>query len=271
MNRDTGNVLLVLLGGAVLRISVGDTYLRYVKSTLQIPLILTGAILVLLGLVSLWRENPGRGAAATRRVPAPGLPANAAPAPGAYTGHVPAVAADGHVPIVDAHGHAHGTRMAWLLLLPVLAIFLVAPPALGSYAADRSTVTRVPAQSSDYPPLPAGDPVTMRLDEYEARAVWDAGRTLADRRFKLTGFVTDKPGGGYYVTRLVITCCAADAVAVRILVSGDAGSFSRDTWVEVTGRYDGIDHSREKSIGPIATINAESVRPVKTPKEPYET
>ncbi len=78
MNRDTGNVLLVLLGGAVLRISVGDTYLRYVKSTLQIPLILTGAILVLLGLVSLWRENPGR-SARTRRTgpPSPGCPRRA--------------------------------------------------------------------------------------------------------------------------------------------------------------------------------------------------
>src|SRR5439155_14796817 len=148
----------------------------------------------------------------------------------------------------------------------------VAPPALGSYAADRSTVSRVPAQSSDYPPLPAGDPLAMRLDEYEARAVWDAGRTLADRRFALTGFVTTRPAGGYYVTRLVITCCAADAVAVRIAVTGgSAGSLARDTWIEVVGRYDGIDHSREGEIGPVATIRADSVRQVAAPREPYET
>jgi uncharacterized repeat protein (TIGR03943 family) len=102
--------------------------------------------------------------------------------------------------------------------------------------------------------------------------VWDAGRTLSDRSFKLTGFVTDRPGGGYYVTRLVITCCAADAVAVRILVTGDsAGSLAKDAWIEVVGHYDGIDHSREKDIGPIATIRADSVRQVSTPKEPYET
>ena len=259
MNRDTGNVLLVLVGGAILRISVGDTYLRYVKSTLQIPLILAGLILVVLGLLSLWRDNPGRaGLSGGSRVLASGSPDNA-------HGHALAAAGDGH-------GHGHGSRMAWLLLIPVFAIFLVAPPALGSYAADRSTVTRVPAPHSDYPPLSPGDPLTMRLDEYEARAVWDAGRTLTDRTFTLTGFVTDKPGGGYYLTRLVITCCAADAVAVRILVTGgSAGSLAKDTWIEVVGRYDGIDHSREHDIGPIATIRADSVRPVSTPREPYET
>ena len=270
MNRDTGNVLLVLVGGAILRISVGDTYLRYVKSTLQIPLILAGLILVVLGLLSLWRDNPGRaGLSGGSRVLASGSPDNA-------HGHALAAADDAHGHALaaagDGHGHGHGSRMAWLLLIPVFAIFLVAPPALGSYAADRSTVTRVPAPHSDYPPLSPGDPLTMRLDEYEARAVWDAGRTLTDRTFTLTGFVTDKPGGGYYLTRLVITCCAADAVAVRILVTGgSAGSLAKDTWIEVVGRYDGIDHSREHDIGPIATIRADSVRPVSTPREPYET
>jgi uncharacterized repeat protein (TIGR03943 family) len=243
VNRDTGNVLLVLVGGAILRISVGDTYLRYVKSGLQLPLLLAGAILVLLGLLSLWRDNPSRRAAA-----------------------IPEAHDDGH-----GHGHSHGSRMAWLLLIPVFAIFLIAPPALGSYAADRSTVTRVPAQSSDYPPLPAGDPLEMRLDEYEARAVWDAGRTLGDRAFRLSGFVTAKPGGGYYVTRLVISCCAADAVAVRVLVTGETGSYPNDTWIEVVGHYDGLDHSREKDVGPIAIVRADSVRTIATPKEPYET
>lgn len=237
MNRDTGNVLLILVGGAILRISVGDTFLRYVRGGLQIPLLLAGATLVLLGLLSLWRENPGRG----------------------------------RQPAEDGHGHAHGNRVAWLLLLPVFAIFLIAPPALGSYAADRSTVSRVPPAASNYPPLPAGDPLAMRLDEYEARAVWDAGRNMSDRTFKLIGFVTERPGGGYYLTRIVISCCAADATAVRIQVTGTAGSYRPDTWIEVVGHYDGLDHSREKDLGPVAIVRADSVRQIDPPREPYET
>jgi uncharacterized repeat protein (TIGR03943 family) len=297
MSGDAGNVLLVLLGGAIVRISAGDTYLRYVKPALHLPLLASGAILVLLGLLSLWRDNPGRRAAtATGRDPAPAgaasagvvpagavsagvVPAGAVSAGAAATGTpdsdpVPAAGPSDH-PGADRphhpHDHSHGSRMAWLLLVPVFAIFLVAPPALGSYAANRSTVSRLPAQSAGYPPLPAGDPLVIRLDEYEARAVWDAGRTLGGRRFSLTGFVTTRPDGGYYVTRLVISCCAADAVAVRIAVTGAAGSYSPDTWIEVVGRFDGIDHSREHEIGPIATISADSVRPVPAPREPYET
>jgi len=290
MNRDTGSVLLVLVGGAILRISAGTTYLRYVKSTLHVPLIVAGTLLVLLGLVSLWRDNPGsRGRG--RRPAEPAAAVAESPDGDAFTvtplaGEVPAGdGSAGGLPAryplpealaagADGHGHHHGlgSRMAWLLLAPVFALFLVAPPALGSYAAERSTVTRVPAPAADYPPLPAGDPLVMRLDEYEARAVWDAGRTLAGRRFDLTGFVSSRPGGGYYLTRLVVTCCAADAVPVRILVTGDAaGSFAADTWIRVVGRYGGVDRSREKDVGPIATIRADSVRTIDPPAEPYET
>lgn len=99
MNRDTQSVLLVLLGGAIPRISYGEVYLRYVKEGLQPFLLIAGALLVLLGVASLVGDNRGR-----------------------------------RVPASQPH---HGPRVGWLLLLLVLAIFLVAPPALGSYAAAR--------------------------------------------------------------------------------------------------------------------------------------
>jgi uncharacterized repeat protein (TIGR03943 family) len=314
VNRDTGNVLLILVGGAVLRISIGDTFLRYVRGGLHLPLLLAGATLVLIGLVSLWRENPGRrpvagedladtaeadetrgqfgeelgGVAQTSGTEAltEGQPAavtgsslltepvNAGygePVSGGAGHGGSARDGTGHGDGAPGHDHAHGNRVAWLLLLPVFAIFLIAPPALGSYAANRSTITRVPPATSDYPPLPAGDPLQMRLDEYEARAVWDGGRNMSDRTFRLIGFVTERPGGGYYLTRMVISCCAADATAARILVTGSAGSYPSDTWIQVTGHYDGLDRSREKQVGPVAIIRADSVQQIPAPREPYET
>jgi putative membrane protein len=273
VNRETGSVLLVLVGGALLRIAAGETYLRYVKAGLRVPLLVAGAILVLLGLVSLWRENPG----ARSRRSAPYLAPNRADqATDHWADHRADHRADQpeRTDAAGPAGHRHGHRVAWLLLLPVFAIFLIAPPALGSYAADRDTAVQVPppAASGDFPPLPAGDPVTVRLDEYEARSVWDAGRTLAGRRVALVGFVTLRPGGGYYLTRIVITCCAADATAARVLVTGaGAGGFGKDTWLEVVGHYAGVDHSRDGQIGPIAQIGADSVRQVPTPVEPYQT
>jgi uncharacterized repeat protein (TIGR03943 family) len=94
---------------------------------------------------------------------------------------------------------------------------------------------------------------------------------MAGRSFRLIGFVSDRPGGGYYLTRMVISCCAADATAVRISVTGAAGPFRADTWIQVDGHYDGLDRSREKEIGPVAIIRADSVRQITPPREPYET
>ena len=43
MRRETQNVLLVLLGGALLKIALTGTYLRYVKPSLFPWLVLAGA------------------------------------------------------------------------------------------------------------------------------------------------------------------------------------------------------------------------------------
>ena len=143
MNRQAQAVVLLLVGGAILRASLTDLYLRYVKEGLRPFLIVAGVLLVAAAVATLWYElRPGRPAA----------------------GHEHD---DDHD---DGHGHAE-PRVAWLLILPVLALLLVAPPALGSYAANRSGTAL--QETSDFPPLPAGDPVTVGLVDYATRAVYD--------------------------------------------------------------------------------------------------
>ncbi len=236
MTRDVGGVLLVLVGGAVLRISVGDVYLRYVKESLRPWLLLSGVTLVLLGLLTLlvvWRA--GR--------------------------------AD-HDP--DAADHGHGAPgAAWLLLLPVLAIFLIAPPALGAFSAERETaVVTAPAADSDVPPLPAGDPVPLYLSDFASRAIWDDGRSLAGRNVALTGFVSAAPGGGWYLTRLSLTCCAADAVATKITVTEAPYAPPSNTWVTVTGQW--VPGGGTQSETAIPWIKATQMAEVAPPKNPYE-
>jgi uncharacterized repeat protein (TIGR03943 family) len=264
MNRDTQSVLLVLLGGAVVRISVDDTYLRYVRSWTRPYLLTAGAVLIVLGLASLWREHLARRSAGATPA-APPAPVGPAAPIGSIDPAVPAAAAD-H----DGHDHGHGPRVAWLLLLPIFAIFLVAPPALGSYAAGRggNNIAK-PADNSSFAALPDGDPVTTTLADYATRAIWDQGRSLQGRHVRLVGFVSPRPGGGYYITRLVITCCAADARPIKIAVQGQAGQFPTDSWIEVTGSYGGMDPGTKTEQIPI--IRADSVNQVKTPSEPYES
>ena len=246
MNRDTQSVLLLLVGGAVVRISVDDTYLRYVKDWMRPGLLAAGAVLVVLGLVSLWREHFARRPAAPPTDPEL---------------------------VADEHGHDddHGPQVAWLLLLPVLAIFLVAPPALGSYTASRSAAAAAPAEpDSEFAPLPAGDPVTTTLTDYVTRAIWDRGRSLEGRRIRMVGFVTPRSGGGFYLTRITITCCAADARPMRISVQGGDRTFAADTWVAVTGTYGGREEAAT-AADQVPVIRAESVDTVKAPAEPYES
>ncbi|MFZ1853477.1 MAG: hypothetical protein WAU06_01015, partial [Candidatus Nanopelagicales bacterium] len=50
MNREVQAIVLILLGGSTLRISIGDTYLRYVKAGMRPYLLVSGAILLMLGV-----------------------------------------------------------------------------------------------------------------------------------------------------------------------------------------------------------------------------
>jgi uncharacterized repeat protein (TIGR03943 family) len=245
VNRDTQSVLLVLVGGAIVRISLDDTFLRYVKDWMRPGLLVAGAVLVVLGLVSLWRERASR-----RR--------------------------DAAFPDLDPylnqgrHDHAeHGPWVAWLLVLPVLAILLVAPPALGSYTASRSSSAVAEPKESEYLPLPPGDPVTTTLTDYATRTIWDEGRSLAGRRIRLVGFVTPRPDGGFYLTRIVLICCAADGRPVRVAVPDAPRTFPADTWVAVTGSHGGLD-VESAGAGQVPVLRAAAVTLVPTPANPYE-
>lgn len=63
MRRDTQHVLLVLLGGALLRIAADDTYLRYVRPSHRWLLLAAGAVVVVLAIVGLLRDRAGAGPA----------------------------------------------------------------------------------------------------------------------------------------------------------------------------------------------------------------
>ena len=86
----------------------------------------------------------------------------------------------------------------------------------------------------------------------------------------MVGFVSPRPAGGFYLTRIAVTCCAADARPILIAVRGASAAFRADTWIAVTGTYDGLDPGAGTDQQ-VPVIRAESVEPVPTPAEPYET
>ncbi|THV12871.1 hypothetical protein E9934_10770 [Nocardioides caeni] len=105
------------------------------------------------------------------------------------------------------------TVAAWALLIPIVVAFVVRPPALGGYVAERR-VNDIAAASYDDPavaPLAEGVTHDLLVSEFVALAAL-YGEAIEDRDVRLLGFVTSD-GDGWYVTRLSIRCCAADASA----------------------------------------------------------
>ena len=128
----------MLVGAVVLRLTFTDTYRRYVQPGMGRWLTVAGVAVIVVGLVTL----------------------------------VQAVR-DVHPP--EAHGHddehAHGVGVGWLLLAPIAALLLVAPPTLGTYGVDRAAKVNVRPGKSVFEPLkPHRGGVSMTLLEYVQRS-----------------------------------------------------------------------------------------------------
>jgi uncharacterized repeat protein (TIGR03943 family) len=250
VNRQAQAVILLLIGGAVLRASLTGQYLNYVKPGLQPYLVLAGVILVVAGLFTLWYELR--------------------PRPGKATAHPDGAAHADHGDD-DGHGHgAGGPKVAWLLLAPVIGLLLVAPPALGSYAAGRSGSAVV--AKSDYAPLPAGDPLKITMLDYASRAVFDKGTSLGERRIQLTGFAMPGPDHSWLLARMMVSCCAADARPIKIALDGELPEgLAEEQWLQVTGKYSGRQIKDTINGETIPFIEVSEVTLIPAPDEQYES
>lgn len=236
MNRQAQAVMMLLFGGAILRASLTDMYLRYVKDGLRPFLVAAGAVLVAAAVMTLWYDIRDRRANAEHD-----------------------------------HGH-HEPRVGWLLLLPVLGLLLVTPPALGSYAAGQSgTVLSARATDSQFPPLPPGDPVPIALIEYATRAVFDSGSGMPGRTLQLTGFVSPGRDGEPMLTRMVLSCCAADGRPIKVGMSGDVpAGLPPDTWVRVLGTYSDRVTKDPVNGADVPYVEVRSWQKITPPKRQYE-
>jgi uncharacterized repeat protein (TIGR03943 family) len=264
VNRTAQGVVLLLFGGAILRASVTDLHLRYVKESLQPFLIAAGVLLIAAAVMTLVYAFRDERASAGGAVS--GAVQHDADGHDGDDGH----ADDGHAD--DGHGHGHREpRVAWLLILPVLGLLLVAPPALGSFAAGQAGTALSSQEASDYAPLPEGDPAVIGVLDYASRAVFDAGRSLGDRRVTVTGFITTGAEGEPLLARMILSCCAADGRPIKVGLTGNAPvGVPADTWVDVTGRYtprmgtDAVNGER------IPFLDVESWVEVSAPRNQYE-
>jgi uncharacterized repeat protein (TIGR03943 family) len=223
-----GGTITALAGTVLLRLTFTGTYTRYVRAGMGPWLGVAGVVLVVLGVVTLVR--------AVR-----------------------------HARPVDAHGHGASPPVGWLLLAPIAALLLVAPPTLGSYGVDRGAAVDIRAGAHGFDRLARGDgPVAMTLLEFGQRAFDRDGVSFNGATVQLTGFVAGGHDEGFRLARYQIACCAADAAPVVVRVVGiDGEPPPQDTWVTVTG-------SHRAGAAEIPELAATSVVEVAQPDDPYE-
>ncbi|TDC96569.1 TIGR03943 family protein [Actinomadura sp. 7K507] len=248
MTKAAQNLLLVFLGVAVLWITLGSgEYVNYVRPGFRYPLVAAAVALLALGGAGMRREWRDAGDHA------------------------------GHADHADGHDHSRGPKVAWLLGLPVLAIFVIAPPALGSFTAarnaDRTAQPPAPPDNGFRPLSAAGGPVEMSMSEFLGRAheaqTGDLAK-LAGVPVRLTGFVGPAGEGqaGWQIIRMKVACCAGDAVPFPVRVRG-LPQPPADSWVRVVGVWEPpTGAQRNRTV--IHTLRARSVQKVEKPGNPYE-
>ena len=142
-----GGTISLLIGAVLLRLTFTGTYSRYVRVGMGPWLAVAGVAVILLGLATLLR-------------------------------------ALGRPQATDADAHDHrANRVGWLLLAPIAALLLVAPPTLGSYGVGRGATVDVRAGAPIFDDLRAGtEPVPMTLLEFGQRAFEQGERASTERR-----------------------------------------------------------------------------------------
>ncbi|MFM9447840.1 TIGR03943 family putative permease subunit [Streptomyces acidiscabies] len=244
MNRQAQSAVLFLLGAALLHAGSTDLYLRYVKAGLQPLLLAAGVVLIVAAAATWWYERKQE--------------------PGEEF-HSGAGEGESGEPV----GHSHREpRISWLLVLPLLALILVAPPALGSYSATRTgTALQEPVV---YGKIPATGPLKLALVDYAGRAIYD-NKNIKGREIQIAGFLALGKDGTPYLVRMALSCCAADAQPVKVALTGDIPPVLQpDTWLLITGTYSPKRRADPVNGGPIPFIQVTRAAPVAEPRDPYD-
>ena len=229
-----GGTISLLVGAVLLRLTFTGTYERYVRGGMAVWLALAGIAVIAVGAMTLVR--------ALR--------------------HQAPVDAHDHG---DDHHHTGGIGVGWLLLAPIAALLLVAPPTLGAYGVARGTTVDVREGVPVFDRLPrSAEPRQMTLLEFGQRAFDHGGASFNGAAVQLTGFVAGTEEGGFQLARYQIACCAADAAPVVARIVGTSGdSPSIDQWVVATGTF-------QRGGEEIPQLAATSIVEISAPDEPYE-
>lgn len=170
------------------------------------------------------------------------------------------------------HDHAPSAGNLWIMLIPLLIGVLIPARPLDSSAFDtKGFNTSAPLVSSD-------TSAQIFETESEQRNILDWLKLFnyeedvtqfVGQKASVVGFVYfDEALGSdqFYVSRFVVSCCAADGFAIAMPVRWNKNStLQQDSWVVVKGSIESVELNGSR----VPLIAAESVEAVDVPAQPY--
>jgi uncharacterized repeat protein (TIGR03943 family) len=176
----------------------------------------------------------------------------------------------------NEHDHDHDDAPAsanlWFMLLPLLiGVLIPARPLDSSAFSTKGFNTNSPLVSSDSSTQLLGTDSQERniLDWIKLFNFESDLSSYAGQKASVIGFVYfDKSltKNQFFVSRFVISCCAADGFAIAMIGEWpQASTLKQDSWVLVKGPV----HSITLNDQVVPVIQAESVQAVPVPEQPY--
>lgn len=232
MSRESENALLLLVGVGTAMITASGAFTRYVKASLMPWLYVSAAVLIVIALVAIVDD--------VRR-------------PG------------GH------HGHDHSGRATWLLVIPVVVLVFITPPALRPEAGVPSvSAVSTEALRRPFPPLSAGPAPEVSIPNVMIRAAQDSSGSLDGRTITVIGF-TIHDGESVDLGRFSVLCCVADARLARIHLrgagAGPARSYPEYTWLRVEGTV--LPGRADGDSSAVPTMDAATITEIDAPADVY--
>ena len=170
------------------------------------------------------------------------------------------------------HEHAHASVSLWVMLIP-LAIGLLIParPLDSSAFSTKGFNTSAPlvSSSSSASIFETESQERSILDWLKLFSYQDDVAQFVGQEASVIGFVyfdEALTSDQFYVSRFVISCCAADGFAIAMPVRWEgAADLQQDSWVLVRGNIESIDLGGQRT----PMIVAATVQAVDIPDQPY--
>lgn len=170
------------------------------------------------------------------------------------------------------HDHAPSSASLWFMFIPLLIGVLIPARPLDSAAfTSKGFSTSAPLVSSD-------SSASIFETESQERNILDWLK-LFNFQDDITQFIGEEASvvgfvyfdealnsDQFYVSRFVVSCCAADGFAIAMPVRWDGSSkLEQDSWVVVKGKIESTMLNDQR----VPMIVAESVEPADVPAQPY--